>query len=261
MNKDIIDLNVDKLINESDGFLNRPYLDYYFKLEGRNEELNILKESLYKKRLKNTILVGNPGSGKTAIVEEFAKQNQDKCIVLEFNVAALIAGTRYRGDLELKVGKIIKSITEFNRYNDKPIVLFIDEIHTLMQKTCGAESSSIADLMKTNLSKGNIIVIGATTNEEFNRYVMSDLAITRRFCPIHITDLSDEIVIKILKNFISFDIEESIYKYIVDESKKIKRGFNPDISIEIMDRSQARAKLRNTQITKDLIDEIISVMM
>ena len=140
-------------------------------------------------------------------------------------------------------------------------MLFIDEIHTLMQKTCGIDSASVADLIKTNLSKGNIIVIGATTNEEFNRYIMPDLAITRRFCPIHITDLSDDIVIKILKNFISLDIEESIYHYIVNESKKIKRGVNPDISIEIIDRCQARAKLRSTQITKNLIDEIITIMM
>ena len=83
MNENIIDLTIDDILEESEGFLNKPYLDYYFKLEGRNDELNLLKESLYKKRLKNTILVGNPGCGKTAILEEFAKLNNDKCIVLE----------------------------------------------------------------------------------------------------------------------------------------------------------------------------------
>ena len=146
------------------------------------------------------------------------------CYVLEFNATSLLAGTRYRGDLELKVDKILKLITGFNRYNtDKPIVLFIDEIHTLMQKTCGPDSSSISDLLKTNLSKGNIIVIGATTNEEYERYIKPDLAITRRFSPIHIDDLSDEIVIKILKNFMLNNIDDDLCKYVVSESKKIKR--------------------------------------
>ncbi len=166
MDKEVENLTIDDLINESEGFLNKPCINMYFKLEGRDSELSLLKESLYKKRLKNTLLVGNPGSGKTAIVEEFAKVSINDCYVLEFNATSLLAGTRYRGDLELKVDKILKLITDFNRYNaDKPIVLFIDEIHTLMQKTCGPDSSSISDLLKTNLSKGNIIIIGATTNE------------------------------------------------------------------------------------------------
>lgn len=262
MEDEIKTLNVEDIINESDGFLTKPYIDYYFTLEGRTDELNLLNESLYKKRLKNTLLVGNPGSGKTAIVEEFAKVSNDKCELLEFNVTSLLAGTRYRGDLELKVDKIIKNITEYNRMNiDKPIVLFIDEIHTLMQKTCGPDSSSISDLLKTNLSKGNIIVIGATTNEEYERYIKPDLAITRRFSPIHITDLPNETVIKILKNFMINNIDDEICEYVVNESKKIKRGVNPDISIEILDRVQARAKLRRIKITTALVDEIIEIMM
>ena len=262
MDKEIENLTIDDLINESEGFLNKPCINMYFKLEGRDSELSLLKESLYKKRLKNTLLVGNPGSGKTAIVEEFAKISINNCSVLEFNITSLLAGTRYRGDLELKVDKILKLITDFNRYNtDKPIVLFIDEIHTLMQKTCGIESSSISDLLKTSLSKGDIIVIGATTNDEYNRYIKPDLAITRRFSPIHINDLSDDIVIKILKNFMINNIDDEICEYIVNESKKIKRGVNPDISIEILDRVQARAKLRRIKITTALVDEIIEIMM
>lgn len=232
-------------------------------LVGRRNEIQILKESLFKTRMKNTILIGNAGCGKTAIIEQFVYEMKHHYTFLYFDVGGCVAGTKYRGEFEERLGGFLEEISQFNSKteNTKKIVLFIDEIHTIY-KAGGAEGAiDASNIFKPYLSQGDIIIIGATTPEEYEKTIKIDKALSRRLSPLYVDDLDDEINLKILKKFAQDykEITEDIINYVFEKSKELNKA-NPDISIEILDRCIGKLRLTGEIINKKVVNEIVKYM-
>jgi ATP-dependent Clp protease ATP-binding subunit ClpA len=138
-----------------------------------------------------------------------------------------------------------------------PIILFIDEIHTIIKAGDSEGAMSAANILKPYLSKLEITIIGATTNLEYEFTIKNDLAIKRRLSPIFIKNLEEETVVKILNEFSSGKLSVGLLSYIYQKSLTIKDSNNPDISIEILDRCLARKKVTGQTITKTMIDSIV----
>lgn len=232
-------------------------------LIGRRNEIQMLKESLFKTRMKNTILIGQAGCGKTAIIEQFVYEMKHHYTFHYFNVGGCVAGTKYRGEFEERLVNFLEEIKKFNSKaeNEKKIILFIDEIHTIY-KAGGAEGAiDASNIFKPYLSQGDVIIIGATTPEEYEKTIKVDKALSRRLAPIYIDNLDDEMNLKILKNFAKDykEITEDIINYIFEKSKELN-GTNPDISIEILDRCIGKLRLTGEIINKKVINEIVKYM-
>lgn len=231
------------------------------KLIGRKEELQLLEESLYKKRMRNSVIVGGAGVGKTAIIEELSHKVKDKFRILQFDIPTTVAGTKYRGEFEDKLTKVLKRIMDFNKKAEKQIILFIDEIHTI-SNAGGAEGAvSAGNIFKPYLSNGDITIIGATTLKEYTKYIKSDNALSRRLPAIYIKPLNDEEVMKVLSSFSEGTVSEEGLKYIFEKSRNIPEAQNPDISIEILDRCMARSECRKEDISNKMIDEIVDYFL
>lgn len=223
----------------------------------REEEINKVIETLLRHKKNNPLLVGKAGVGKTAIVEELARRinnNQipyklknSKIIMLE--MGNLVSGTKYRGEFEEKLTKIIDKATE-----NENIILFIDEIHSMVNAGAADGAVSASDILKPYLARGNIKVIGATTINEYNKYFLKDKALTRRFEKIVIDEPSLEETKQILYNVkkeyekyhnikITSKNIEDIVKY---ADLYIYDKCNPDKSIELLDSICANVKLKET---------------
>lgn len=230
------------------------------KLLGRDNETQLLIETFYKKRMNNAILLGKAGVGKTAIVENFAKLTKDKYYVCEYSIALSVSKTKYRGEFEDKITKCFRDIAEHNSADfEKKIIVFIDEIHTIY-KAGASEGSALdaANILKPFLSKGEIMLIGATTIDEYKAWLASDTALIRRITPIYINELGEEVVLKILEKFGDGVIKKPLIKYIYSQSLNFKKFNNPDISIEILDRCMARSICQNIEITNQVVDDIVN---
>ncbi|MGM9858968.1 MAG: AAA family ATPase [Bacilli bacterium] len=249
----LLDPSIHKIDTNGDGI----------KFVGREDTLDILEESFHKKRMKNTILIGNAGCGKTKIIQELTKRLSDKYVFLEWRIANVVSNTALRGMLEEKVERTISKILRYNEKNEAKIILFIDEIHCIMgglsvNEAC--QSVSIQDMLKPYLTTPNLIVIGATTPVEYKKAICKDKAFKRRLCPIYVESLSKEVIMKILLNFSENKINESLVDYIYEESLSFKESTNPDISLEIIDRVLSKKEIRNIEVTKEVIDSIIKIM-
>lgn len=223
----------------------------------RDEEINKVIETLLRHKKNNPLLVGKAGVGKTAIVEELARRINNKQIpqklenskIIMLEMGNLVSGTKYRGEFEEKLTKIIDKATE-----DESIILFIDEIHSMVNAGAADGAVSAADILKPYLARGNIKVIGATTINEYNKYFLKDKALTRRFEKILIDEPSLEETKQILYNVkkeyekyhsikISSKNIEDIVKY---ADLYIHDKCNPDKSIELLDSICAQVKLKTT---------------
>lgn len=170
----------------------------------RDEEINKVLESLFKRRSNNCVLLGNAGVGKTAIAEGLAykivngqvPEAAKDAIVYSLNIADMMAGTSFRGQLEEKVQKLMKYLEKQNQ-EGKIVILFIDEIHTIMGQ--GANGADINNMIKPYLSRGVVRCIGATTGAEWNTFIRQDKAFSRRFEQIDILEFSVEKTIEVLK--------------------------------------------------------------
>lgn len=226
-------------------------------LIGREEETNLLLESLLKRRFKNTILVGEAGCGKTSIIENLAGLVANKNVILDFSVASSLTSTKYRGEFEEKVVKCFNEILKYNATHTKKIILFIDEIHTIMKAGDTEGALSLANILKPYLSKLDLIIIGATTTKEYEMTISRDLAIKRRLSPIYVGALSGSVVLQILSDFCEGKVPKGILEYIYAKSKDIPNASNPDIAIEILDRCLARQeRLGLKQIREEEVDEL-----
>lgn len=225
----------------------------------RDEEIDMIIETLLRHKKNNPLLVGKAGVGKTAIVEELTRRiithkvpNElinKKIVMLE--MGSLVAGTKYRGDFEDKLNKIINSVLE-----NKDIILFIDEVHSMVSAGAADGAISASDILKPYLARGDIKVIGATTTSEYNKYFVKDKALTRRFEKIFIEEPSVEQTKVILKGvkkeyeqYHNVKISSSNIDKIVNLSNKyIFDKCNPDKSIEMLDTICAKVKLKNKNI-------------
>ena len=230
------------------------------KLIGRDNEIQLLHESFYKKRMKNAVLVGNAGVGKTAIVEDFARLVKDKYYVIEFNVADSLFKTKYRGEFEDKIVNSLKDIIKHNedKENIRKIILFIDEIHTIYEAGASEGGLNLGNILKPYLSRGEITLIGATTENEYNNTIRKDSALVRRLTPIYIAELGKENVMKIMESFCKKKVKKEFLEEIYQYSIEFADYSNPDLCIEILDRCLARKECSGQDIDSQMIYDIVN---
>jgi ATP-dependent Clp protease ATP-binding subunit ClpA len=233
-------------------------------LVGRDQEIELLRESLLKRRMKNSILVGEAGCGKTAIVEEFASRFEAEYAVVSLDIAGLLTNTKYRGEFEDKFMKFMNKVQSFEKKfgAKRKLVIFIDEIHMIY--AAGRTDEDVIDLanmLKGHLSHGEIIIIGATTPEEYEKTIRKDKALNRRLSPIFINELGKDAVIQIVDQFAGHVIGQDLLNYIYVASQKIPEGCNPDCSIEIADRLLARQEATGEIIDANMVDTIVNYLL
>lgn len=230
---------------------------------GRNREIERVIQILSRRTKNNPILIGEPGVGKTAVTEGLAQRlingNIPKVLaskrIISLNMASLVAGTKYRGDFEDRLKKIIDEIIE-----NKNIILFIDEMHTLVGAGAAEGSIDAANILKPALSRGEIQVIGATTLKEYKKYIEKDSALERRFQTIMVNEPSAEDAISILKGirnkyekFHCAKITDEAIKAAVKISQRyITDRFLPDKAIDLMDEAAAKVRLKTVNIPTNI---------
>lgn len=239
------------------------------ELIGRTDELELIALTLARKSKNNLVLVGDPGVGKTIIVEGLAKKIYEKTVpdtligsnVYSLSVSALLAGAKYRGDFEER----IKHVLEALKFVEKPI-LFIDEIHMIMGAGAAGENKSmdLANLLKPMLAKGELRCIGSTTHEEFRKFFEKDRALLRRFQKINIEEPNVEDAKKILagiapayEQYHDVRYQPSALDMAVDLSHKfINDKKLPDKAIDIIDLAGARVNTNNKKSRKITAQDI-----
>jgi len=255
------------------GTLLNSYVNNNDVVVGRSKELDMIIETLLRKKKNNPLLVGKAGVGKTAIVEELTRMiNRNevpdellntKIVMLE--MGSLVAGTKYRGEFEEKLTKIIKEVIE-----EKDIILFIDEIHTMVNAGGAEGAINAGDIFKPYLARGDIKCIGATTIEEYNKTIAKDKALERRFEYILVEEPDCDETKNILLN-IKSEYEEHHNLKITQENiedivslanKYIHNKNNPDKAIDLLDTVCAKVKnnLKNTNILSDLKNKLKKVI-
>lgn len=221
---------------------------------GRDKEIMRISQVLTRRTKNNPILVGNPGVGKTAVVEGLAlkiasgtipEMLMDKRIV-QLNVANLIAGTKYRGEFEERMRRILKELKE-----SKNVILFIDEIHTIIGAGGAEGAVDAANILKPSLARGDIQVIGATTLDEFRKYIERDSALERRFQPVNVeepTVANTELILRGLRaNYEDHHkvhyTDEALSAAAALSNRYISGRFMPDKAIDLIDEAAARVRL------------------
>lgn len=244
---------------------------------GRDEEIMRIIQILARRTKNNPCLVGQPGVGKTAIVEALAQRIADGGVpsalkdkrILSLDMSALVAGTQYRGEFEKRLKAVVEEVSD-----DGNIILFMDEIHTLIGAGGAKGSLDASNILKPALSRGEIQLIGATTEEEFSKYFEKDAALERRFQPVSVTEPSAEDTLLILKG-IKQKYEEHHNVEYTDEAleacvqlseRYISERKLPDKAIDVMDEAGSLMILSDykpsdkIQKLRDEISECDSIM-
>lgn len=239
-------------------------------LIGRHEEVNDLVHILARRKKNNCVLVGEPGTGKTAIAEGLAKKIVDgevpdilkNKVVYSLDIGNLLAGTRYRGDFEERIKGVLQTLE-----SNPNTILFIDEIHMIMGAgSAGGSSVDIANLIKPVLGKGRLLTIGATTPDEFADSFEKDRALMRRFARLDIdeTDVeSTKLIVKGLKSYyeefhgVKYD-DKVLEKSVELVDRYVKTKYFPDKALDAVDAAGAAVKLRGG--TEVLLKDIVNVV-
>jgi ATP-dependent Clp protease ATP-binding subunit ClpC len=278
----IEDLDDSKLLFPSDGNNNKknrsntPLLDNFGKditklaasgkiepAVGRENEVDRIIQILSRKKKNNPVLVGQPGVGKTAIVESLANKIVDKKVsvvlhdkrIVSLDISLIVAGTKYRGQFEERMKAIMDEIE-----NNPNIILFIDELHTIIGAGNSAGSLDVSNIIKPALARGTMQIIGATTIEEYKKSIEKDGAMERRFQKVMIEEPSIEETKTILNNIkgiyedfhnVTFDAE-AITSAVDYSVRYITNRFLPDKAIDIIDEAGARLHLDNLHLPVEL---------
>src|SRR5437868_5930692 len=243
-------------------------------LIGREKEVERIIQILSRRTKNNPILLGEPGVGKTAIVEGLAQRIVDGNVplfiankrILSLDLSLIVAGTKYRGQFEERLKGIIKELKE-----NPDIIIFIDEIHSLIGAGSAEGSLDAANILKPALSRGEISCIGATTIREYRRYIEKDRSLLRRFQAITVNPPSEEETLQILEGvkerYESFHkvkySDTAIRSAVYQSNRYITDRFFPDKAIDILDEAGAKVKLRrvaDTQNLRRLESEIRSIV-
>jgi len=224
-------------------------------LVGRGSELERVQQVLCRRTKNNAVLIGEPGVGKTAIVEGLAQKIAcgdvphflaDKRI-LALDISLIVAGTKYRGQFEERLKAIMKELTE-----NPNIIVFVDELHTLVGAGSAEGSLDAANILKPALSRGEIRCIGATTPAEYRKYIEKDRSLERRFQSVRVDPPSEpetvEILMGVKDRYETFHhvtyTKEALEAAVHQSSRYINDRFLPDKAIDLIDEAGARAKLR-----------------
>ncbi|MBQ6739012.1 MAG: ATP-dependent Clp protease ATP-binding subunit [Synergistaceae bacterium] len=222
---------------------------------GREKEIKRLMQVLCRRTKSNPVLIGEPGVGKTAVVEGLAHQIssgivpeplRDKRIV-QLNMGTLVAGTKYRGEFEERLRRVVKELTD----SKGDVILFVDEIHTIIGAGNAEGATDAANILKPELSRGTFQLIGATTQDEYRKYIERDAALERRFQPVQVDEPDIDNAILILKGLKDryethhnvFFTEEAIDAAARLSSRYIQDRFLPDKGIDLIDEAGARTRL------------------
>ena len=236
----------------------------------RESEMQQVLIALMKKNKANPLLIGEPGVGKTAIVEGLAQRFVDKnvperlsrCRLVTLSMAAALHGTSLRGQFEERLDGIMKEIVE-----DKNTIVFIDEIHTLVGAGSGSESALDAgNIMKPYLARGDFRCIGATTFEDYHKYLKKDKALLRRFQRIFISEPEESDSKKIIQGLAASleahhgcTIKPEVFDAVIALSRRfLTDRFFPDKAIDCLDHACAKSSLSSSIVTTEIIEEVIS---
>lgn len=230
---------------------------------GREKEISRVISILNRRTKNNPVLIGEPGVGKTAIVEGLAQRIADETVpelllskkIMMLDLASVIAGTKYRGEFEERLKKIIEEL----KANDD-IILFIDELHTIVGAGAAEGAIDAANIFKPALSRGEIQVVGATTLDEYRKYIEKDAALERRFQPVIVPEPTLEETILVLKG-IRPKYEEyhrvKITDAAIDAAAKLSKRyisdrFLPDKAIDLIDEASSLLKVKKGSVSKNI---------
>lgn len=230
---------------------------------GRESEIERVIQILSRKTKNNPILIGEAGVGKTAVVEGLAQQIVARKVpeslftkvIYSLDVAALIAGTKYRGEFEDRIKKVMKEVK-----NNSEIILFIDEVHTIIGAGAAEGAVDAANIMKPALARGELQCIGATTLREYKKYIERDAALERRFQTVLVEEPSLEDTIRILsglrksyeKHHGVLYTKESIKAAVRLSDRYIPDRYLPDKAIDVIDEAGASVRLKGSQMPEEL---------
>ena len=234
---------------------------------GREKEIKRVIQILSRRTKNNPVLVGEPGVGKTAVAEAIATEIVKKKVpedlmnkrVMALNMGSLVAGTKYRGEFEDRMKKILDEIAK-----DGKVILFVDEMHTLIGAGGAEGAIDASNILKPSLARGDIQMIGATTFDEYQKYIEKDQALARRFQQVHLNEPSRKDALAILQGlkpkyekFHHVTISEASLEDAVDlSSRYISDRFLPDKAIDLVDEASAAVKIRNNVGSNDKLVQI-----
>lgn len=243
---------------------------------GRETKLNRIIEILSRRIKNNPILLGEPGVGKTAIVEGLAERiasgkvpySLKKKRIVQLDISSIVAGTKYRGEFEERMKKILDEV----KRTSGQVILFIDEIHTVIGAGAAEGAIDAASILKPSLARGEIKVIGATTYDDYRKYIERDPAFERRFQPVQVEESSLEETKEILmglrpiyEKFHNVKIaDDAIEAATILTKKYVKQRFLPDKAIDALDETCAKVRLANEVLPSNLralLDEIENVRL
>ena len=241
---------------------------------GREDEVERVIQILLRRTKNNPILIGDPGVGKTAIIEGLAQRIVDGKVpfvmkektIVSLDLASMIAGTKYRGDFEDRLKKLFGELEQ-----REDVVLFIDEFHMVLGAGASEGSMDAANILKPILAKGDIQIIGATTIDEYRKHVEKDQALTRRMQPVHVEEPNKNDTIKIIEGLKDkyedhhkVEITDEAIKAAVDLSQRyIQDRFLPDKAIDVIDEACSKERIKNykenkNQVSKkEILDKLI----
>ncbi len=255
---------------------NTPILDQYSRdltemasegrldpVVGREREISRLIQILSRRTKNNPCLVGEPGVGKTAIVEGLAQRivsdmvpdtMKDKRVVV-LDLSGMVAGTKYRGEFEERIRGVVREVSE-----DQGILLFIDELHTIIGAGGAEGALDASNILKPSLSRGEIQVIGATTLEEYRKYIEKDAALERRFQPVTVEEPTEEEAVEILKGLRPYYqehhqveiLDEALTAAVKMSQRYVNDRFLPDKAIDIIDEAASRVRLSGYGSTPEI---------
>ncbi len=232
---------------------------------GRAAEIERVMQILSRRQKNNPLILGEPGVGKTAIAEGLAQlivSNQVPDVLrgkrlVTLDVSALVAGSKYRGEFEERMKKVIKEVMDAG-----DVLLFIDEIHTIIGAGSAEGSIDAAAILKPPLSRGEIQIIGATTLEEYRKHLEKDSALERRFQPLTINEPNEEQAVRIVEGLrdkyeqhhqVHFT-EEALQAAVSLSNRYIQDRYLPDKAIDVLDEAGARMRIRNMTLPPELRD-------
>lgn len=232
---------------------------------GREEEIGRLMQVLSRRTKNNPCLVGEPGVGKTAVIEGLASQiaagvvpdgMKDKRI-LTMDLAAMIAGSKYRGEFEERMKKLIQEVKAAGN-----VILFLDEVHTIIGAGGAEGAMDASNILKPSLARGELQLIGATTIGEYRKYIEKDAALERRFQPITVEEPTEEQCLKILEGLCSryeayhhVKIEEEALQAAVKMSARyISDRFLPDKAIDVLDEACSKVSLKGFRVPEKIFE-------